>query len=53
MEDMGYEVTFPDVHVPIQEEGETLDVVVRLGIMQGMMYKVLGQPIGGSRGILD
>jgi hypothetical protein len=30
-----------------------LDATVRLGIRQGMMYRVLGQPVGGSREILD
>jgi hypothetical protein len=30
-----------------------LDVTMRLGIRKDMMYMVLGQPIGGSRGILD
>jgi hypothetical protein len=30
-----------------------LDVVVRLSIRKGMMYKVLEQPVVGSKGILD
>ena len=37
----------------IRVEGVALDATVRLGIMQGMMYRVLGQPAGGSGGILD
>jgi hypothetical protein len=53
LEDMGYDVMFADGHVLIQTEGAALDATVRLGIMQGMMYRVLGQPVGGSRGILD
>jgi hypothetical protein len=53
LEDMGYEVMFVDGHVLIQKKREALDATVRLGIRQGMMYRVLGQPLGGSRGILD
>jgi hypothetical protein len=53
LEDMGYEVMFADGHVLIRAEGAALDATVRLGIRQGMMYRVLGQPVGGSRGILD
>jgi hypothetical protein len=53
LEDMRYEVMFDDGHVRIQAEGAALDAAVRLGIRQGMMYKVLGQHVGGSKGILD
>jgi hypothetical protein len=53
LEDMGYAVMFINGHVLIREEGVALDVVVRLGIRKGMMYRVLGQPAGGSRGSLD
>jgi hypothetical protein len=53
LEDMGYAVMFADGHVLIRAEGVALDAVVRLGIRQGMMYRVLGQPAGGSRGSLD
>jgi hypothetical protein len=53
LEDMGYEVMFIDGHVLIRAEGAALDAAARLGIRQGMMYRVLGQPVGGSRGILD
>jgi hypothetical protein len=53
LEDMGYEVMFIDGHVLIPVERETLDAIVRLGIKKGMIYMVLGQPVGGSRGILD
>jgi hypothetical protein len=53
LEDMGYDVMFVDGHVLIRAEGAALDAAVRLGIRQGMMYRVLGQPVGGSRGILD
>jgi hypothetical protein len=53
LEDMGYELMFVDGHVLIQAKGAALDAALRLGIKQGMMYRVLGQPVGGSRGILD
>jgi hypothetical protein len=53
LEDMGYEVMFANGHVLIRAEGAALDAVVRLGIKQGLMYRVLGQPVGGSREILD
>jgi hypothetical protein len=50
---MRYEVMFIDGQVLIWAEGAALDTAVRLGIRQGMMYIALGQPVGGSRGILD
>jgi hypothetical protein len=53
LEDIRYDVMFADGHVLIRAEGAALDAAVRLGIMQCMMYRVLGQPVGGSRGILD
>jgi hypothetical protein len=54
LEDMGYAVTFKDGHVVIHSKGEnTLDATVRLGIKNGMMYRVLRQPVVGSKGILD
>jgi hypothetical protein len=51
--DMGYTVMFVDERVLQCSEGATLDAIVRLSIREGMMYKVLGQPVGGFRGILD
>jgi hypothetical protein len=54
LEDMGYAVTFEDGQVLIRSEGvDTQDAAVRLGIREGMMYRVLGQPVVGSKGILD
>jgi hypothetical protein len=54
LEDMGYAVMFEDGQVLIRSEGaDTLDATVRLGIREGMMYRVLGQPVVGSKGILD
>jgi len=53
LEDMRYEVMFADEHVLTQAEGAALDATVRLGIMQGMMYRVLTQLVRGSKGILD
>jgi hypothetical protein len=54
LEDMGYAVMFEDGQVLIRSEGaNTQEAAVRLGIREGMMYKVLGQPVVGSKGILD
>jgi hypothetical protein len=53
LEDMGYTMMFEDGRVLIRAEGAALDATVRLGIRQGMMYRSLGQPASGSRGILD
>jgi hypothetical protein len=53
LEDMGYTVMFVDGQVLLCAEGVALDAAVRLGIRQGMMYRVLGWPVGGSKGILD
>jgi hypothetical protein len=54
LEDMGYAVMFENGQVLIHSEGvDTQDATVRLSIMEGMMYKVLGQPVVGSREILD
>jgi hypothetical protein len=51
LEDMGYSVTFEDGLR--SEEVDTQDAIVRLGIRGGMTYRVLGQPVVGSKGILD
>jgi hypothetical protein len=54
LEDMGYAVMFEDGQVLIRSEGaDTQDATVRLGIREGMLYRVLGQPVVGSKGILD
>ena len=51
--DMGYTVMFMDGQVLLCAEGAALDATVRLGIRQGMMYRLLGQPVIGSRGSLE
>jgi hypothetical protein len=54
LEDMGYAVMFEDGQVLIRSEGaNTQDAAMRLGIREGMMYRVLGQRVVGSKGILD
>jgi hypothetical protein len=40
--DMGYTVMFVDGQVLLCAEGAALDATVRLGIRQGMMYRLLG-----------
>jgi hypothetical protein len=54
LEDMGYVVMFENGHVLIRSKGvDTEDAAVRLGIGEGMMYRVLRQLVVGSKGILD
>jgi hypothetical protein len=54
LEDMWYAVMFEDGHALIRlERADTQDAVVRLCIKEGMLYRVLGQPVLGSKGILD
>jgi hypothetical protein len=54
LKDMGYAVTFNEEHVLIHSKGaDTQDAVVRLGIREGMLYRLLGQPVCESKGILD
>jgi hypothetical protein len=48
LEEEGYVVMFLDGKVLIWSEGVgTQDVVVRLGTKQGMLYRLLGQPLCG------
>jgi hypothetical protein len=43
LENMGYAVMFEDGQVLIRSKGtDTQDAIVRLGIREGMMYRVLG-----------
>jgi hypothetical protein len=42
-----------DGQVLIRSKREALDAAVRLGIRQGMMYRLLGRPMLGSSGFLD
>jgi hypothetical protein len=51
--DIGYTMMFVDGHVLLCAEGAAFDATMRLGIMQGMMYRLPGQPVGGSKGSLD
>jgi hypothetical protein len=54
LEDMEYAVMFKNGQVPVPSKGEdTQDAAVRFGIKEGMLYRVLGQPVVGSKGILD
>jgi len=52
LEDMGYAVMFKDGQLFIRSEGAQ-DAVVRLGIRECMMCRVLGQHVVGSKWILD
>jgi hypothetical protein len=54
LEDMRYEIMFEDGKVLICSEGEdTQDATMRLGIMEGMLCKLLGQNVVGSSGFMD
>jgi hypothetical protein len=50
---MGYTMFFVDGQVLLCVEGGDLDETMRLGIRKGMMYRLLGKPIGGSKGVLE
>jgi hypothetical protein len=39
--------------VLIYSEGATLDAAIVLGVRQGRLYRLLGQPMCESKGILD
>jgi hypothetical protein len=53
LEDEGYGVVFQHGHVLIYPEGATLDAATVLGVRQGRLYRLLGQPVCESKGILD
>jgi hypothetical protein len=47
---LGWTCTLLFIH---SKGADTQDATMRLGIREGMMYRVLGQPVVGSKGILD
>jgi hypothetical protein len=53
LEDMEYAVMFEDGQGIICSKGATLDATMSIGIREGVMYRVLRQPLVGSKGILD
>lgn len=53
LKDKGYVVVFQDGHVPIRSKGATQDAIVMLIVKQGKLYRLLDQPVCGSKGILD
>jgi hypothetical protein len=54
LEDMEYAVMFENGQGLIRSKGaDTQDAAERLGIREGMLYRVLGKPVVGSKGILD
>jgi trimethylamine:corrinoid methyltransferase-like protein len=54
LEDMGYAIMFEDGQVLIRSEGADIsDAVVRLGIREGMIYRLMRQLVVGSKVILD
>ena len=53
LEDEGHAVMFQDRKVLIHSKGDNQDATVKLGVKEGKMYRLLGQPIDRSKGILD
>jgi hypothetical protein len=54
LEEMGNVVMFEGGKVCIRSEGEdTQDETMRLNIREGLLYRLLGQPVVGSNGFLD
>jgi hypothetical protein len=53
LEDKGYRVVFQRGHVLIYPEGATLDATTVLGVRRGRLYRLLGQLVCNSKGILD
>jgi hypothetical protein len=53
LEDEGYGVVFEHGHVFIYPKINTLDITTMLGVRHGRLYRLLGQPMCKSKGILD
>jgi hypothetical protein len=53
LEDKGYAVLFQDRQVFMHSEGAIPDTVVDIGVRESRVYRLLGEPVGGSKGILD
>jgi hypothetical protein len=51
-DDMGFVVTFKGGKVLICSEGASPDTTINIGFRDGMIYKLQGHPVGGSKGIL-
>jgi hypothetical protein len=53
LEDMGFAVTFQRGKVLICSEGAIPDTTMSIGVREGRLYRLQGQPVRGSKGILD
>jgi hypothetical protein len=53
LEDERYGVVFKHGHVFIHPKGATMDIAEVIGVRQGRLYRLLGQPVCESKGILD
>ena len=51
--DEGYSMVFWDGQRILYSEGATFGAIMRHGIRQGTLYRLLGKPVSGSREILD
>jgi hypothetical protein len=53
LEDMGFAVTFQRGKVLICSEGAIPDTTMSIGVREGRLYRLQGQPVRRSKGILD
>jgi hypothetical protein len=53
LEDRDFSMNFQRGKVFVHSEGVILDTKVSIGVREGMLYRLKGQPIRGSKGILD
>jgi hypothetical protein len=53
LEDKGFVVLFQNGQVPIHSEGANPDTAVSIGVRKGKVNTLQGEPVSGSKGILD
>jgi hypothetical protein len=53
MEDSGYAISFEDGRVLIWLKGSDIDSARVFGVREGKVYRLQGELVGGSKGILD
>jgi hypothetical protein len=53
LEDKGYAILFQNEQVFTRSEGASPDTAVTIGVEEGLVDKLQGKPIRGSKGILD
>jgi hypothetical protein len=53
IEDRGFSIMINKGQVFIHPEGSIPDILVRIGVREGRLYKLERNPVHGSKGILD